>query len=322
MSTPSQLAAAQSAAVSPRRFRGIDKRYLAPLLITGILLAGQLGFGILESYTRTILAIASSMAMELILGRLVLGKWPHLASAYITGISVGILIRSPAFWPYVMCSLISITSKYAIRWHRRHLWNPSNLGVSTMLFLAPATVAGLSVQWGNAVWPMLMIWTLGAVIIWRVNRAHISATYVASFLALSGLRSLVTGDPWLAAVAPITGPMYQLYVFFMITDPKTTVRPKWGQCLVTFLVAVVEALLRLNRVIHAPYYALFLVGPAAVIIEIWWNQRRGAESAAPSSAAEASTTPEIPANGGLPVEEAEASQASAWDRSEQPVSPL
>jgi Na+-translocating ferredoxin:NAD+ oxidoreductase RnfD subunit len=256
----------------------LDNRFLAPVLITGILLVGQLGFGILESYDRTLLAIVSSILMELVLGRLLTGKWPHLASAYITGISVGILIRSPAFWPYVLCSLISITSKYAIRWRGRHLWNPSNLGVSAMLFLAPASVAGLSVQWGNAVWPMLVIWLLGSLIIWRLRRFHICATYVLSFLALSAVRSAITGYPFLAAVAPITGPMYQLFVFFMITDPKTTVRAKWGQCAVAFLVALAEAILRLNRVVHAPYYALFLVGPAANLVEIWWCSRRKAAS--------------------------------------------
>ena len=262
-----------STRVGPRRVLSLDNRFLAPVLITGILLVGQLSFGFLESYDKTLLAIASSIVMELILGRLITGQWPHLASAYITGISVGILIRSPALWPYILCSLISITSKYAIRWRGRHLWNPSNLGVSAMLFLAPASVATLSVQWGDAVWPMLVIWLLGSLIIWRLRRFHICATYVLSFLVLSGLRSAITGDPWLAAVAPITGPMYQLFVFFMITDPKTTVRSKWGQCVVAFLVAVAEAMLRLNRVVHAPYYALFMVGPAANAIEIWWTSR-------------------------------------------------
>jgi enediyne biosynthesis protein E5 len=266
------------------RVLSFDNRFLAPILITGILLAGQIGFGILESYTRTLLAIVSSIVMELVLGRLLTGKWPHLASAYITGISIGILIRSPAFWPYVLCSLISITSKYAIRWHGRHLWNPSNLGVSAMLFLAPASVAGLSIQWGNALWPMLVIWLLGSLIIWRLRRFHICATYVVSFLVLSGVRSAITGDPWLAAVAPITGPMYQLFVFFMITDPKTTVRTKWGQCAVAFAVALAEAILRLNRVVHAPYYALFLVGPAANAIEIWWDSRRRTAAAAAPTA--------------------------------------
>jgi len=285
--TSTTLPAPPSPRTSPsppprRRLLTLDNRYLAPMLITGILLVGQLTHGILESYTRTLLAIVSSIAMELVLARLFTGKWPHLASAYISGISVGILIRSPEFWPYALCSMISITSKYAIRWHGRHLWNPSNLGVSAMLFLAPATVASLSIQWGNSLWPMLVIWCLGSLIILRLRRFHICATYVASFLAFALIRSAVTGDPWRAAVAPITGPMYQLFVFFMITDPKTTVRSKWGQCATAFTVALVEMILRLNRVVHAPYYALFLVGPAANFIEIWWNSRR--QTAPPVSA--------------------------------------
>ena len=259
-----------------RRLLTLENRYLAPLLITAILLVGQFGYGILESESRTALAIVASIAMEVALSRAIAGRWPHLASAYISGISVGILIRSPAFWPYLLCSLISITSKYAIRWRGRHLWNPSNLGVSAMLFLAPATVASLSVQWGNSAWPMLVIWTLGSLIIWRLRRFHICATYVVSFLALSAARSAITGSPYLAEVAPITGPMYQLFVFFMITDPKTTVRTRRGQCLVAFLVALAEMVLRLNRVIHAPYYALFLVGPAANVAEMMRGDRGAA----------------------------------------------
>src|SRR5262250_2943608 len=80
----------------------LDNRYLAPALITGILLAGHLSFGILESYQKTLLAIITSIAVELILGRIFLNKWLHPASAYITGISVGILVRSPAYWPYAL----------------------------------------------------------------------------------------------------------------------------------------------------------------------------------------------------------------------------
>ena len=34
----------------------------------------------------------------------------------------------------------------------------------------------------------------------------------------------MTGDPFLTELAPITFPMFQLYIFFMITDPKTTPR--------------------------------------------------------------------------------------------------
>lgn len=244
------------------------RRWEAPILVTCILLGAHLSFGILESWQQTLLAIAASFTAEAALGRLVRGRWPHLASAYITGISVGILIRSPLFWPFVLCSLISITSKYTLRAWGRHLWNPSNFGVCAMLFLAPFAVAPLSVQWGNNLWPMVVIWFLGVATLWRLKRLHIVVTYIVSFLAFGLLRSRITGAPALAEIAPITGPMYQLFTFFMITDPRTTVSSKKGRCLVAFGVAGVEAVLRLAQIIYAPFYALFLVGPAAMLIDL------------------------------------------------------
>ena len=41
-------------------------------------------------------------------------------------------------------------------------------------------------------------------------------------------------------------------------------------------------LLRLDQIIYAPFYALFMVGPAALLIEMWLNSRRsqGQSSAA------------------------------------------
>jgi enediyne biosynthesis protein E5 len=258
----------------------LDKRYLAPILVTMVLVVGQLTFGFLESWGRTFLAILTAIGVELILGKLFTGKWPHLASAYISGISIGMLVRSPEIWPYAVCSAISITSKYLIRVDGRHIWNPSNFGIVAMLVLASDTVASLSVQWGNTWLPMVTVWVFGAVIINALGRFHITLTYVASFIVFAAVRAAVTGHPFLAEVAPITGPMYQLYIFFMITDPKTTVRTKQGQMLVAFLVAAMEAALRLMQFVHAPYYALFIVGPTAMLIQIVHDRRKKAQAVA------------------------------------------
>jgi Na+-translocating ferredoxin:NAD+ oxidoreductase RnfD subunit len=275
MSRPAaSVAAPPSQEFSWKRFFSIENRYLAPAFITCILLAGHLSFGILESYKKTGLAIIASLVTELILGRMFTGKWPNIASAYITGISVGILVRSPAFWPYVICSVVSIMSKYVLRLKGRHIWNPSNFGISVLLFLAPETVATLSIQWGNYLLPMIVIWCLGSVIVWRVRRFHITATYVTCFIAFAFLRSYITGSPWQSEIAPLTGPMYQLFIFFMITDPKTTVRSKFWQCVVAALVALVEMILRLDQVVYAPFYALFLVGPVAFLIEMWFDSHK------------------------------------------------
>lgn len=256
--------------------KSIDNRFLPPLLITTILVVAHFTFGILEAYEKTALAILAAIGAEMVFGRLTYGKWPHPASAYITGISVGILIRSPFIWPYAFASVISILTKYVLRLDGRHLWNPSNFGIEALVFLAPDTVTLLSVQWGNNLWPMAIIWTLGFVIVWRVGKLHVSASYVAAFVVFALLRSAITGTPWPATLAPITGPMYQLFIFFMVTDPKVAVRSKTGQVVTVVAVAFVEMLFRLNEVIYAPLYALFFVGPAALLIERALTRRQSA----------------------------------------------
>lgn len=279
----------------PKKLFGLDERFIAPIFITLILAAAQYQFGVLESYSRTLLAILTSIATELILGRLFTGKWPHWASAYISGISIGILIRSPEMWPYALCAMISITSKYVIRINGRHLWNPSNLAICAMLLVAHDSVATLNHQWDNSIYAMLVIWALGSLIIARLKRFHICATYVVCFIGFAFLRACIIPhtslwNSFLTEVAPITGPMYQLFIFFMITDPKTTVHSKKGQMLVAFLIAAFECALRLHGTLvgnffapHAPYYALTVMGPTANLIEIWKDSRKKKALAANSA---------------------------------------
>lgn len=285
-----------------RRLLAKDKRFHAPLLVTAVLVVGDAGFGILENhfspalaewtgglftrYSPTFAAILATVLTEMIIGRFWYGKWPHLASAYVSGISAGILIKSPVLWPFVLCGMISITSKYVLRVGDRHLWNPTNFGVTMMLFLAPQHVASLTVQAGNSLWGVAVIWVLGGMILYNLGRLHQPVAFVAAFVPLSLFRAWWTGDPVLAELAPITSPMFQLYMFFMITDPKTTTKSKWSQTLVVVLVAVMETVYRLVfRDVHSLYHALFTVGPITNLIEIWYFARLAkAKTPAPGGA--------------------------------------
>jgi Na+-transporting NADH:ubiquinone oxidoreductase subunit NqrB len=283
-----------------RRFLTFDNRFLAPILITLILIVANwqasildnlsspflawLTAGYLTTFSPTFAAILSALGMELALGRTVRGRWPLLASAYISGISAGILIKSAFLWPYVLCAFISIASKYALRVRGRHLWNPTNFGVTALLWLGGDAVASLSQQAGNNEWSVLIIWAAGALILGRLGRLHIPLAFAAAYLPLAYLRSQITHDSYLAELAPLTGPMYQLFMCFMITDPPTTTRTKWSQCLVAVLVAVAETVFRLCRDPHAAYHALFVVGPAANLIEIAFDARRQRARAALATA--------------------------------------
>lgn len=256
----------------------IPKNLIGPLLISAVVVAAHLSFGVLDGWNKFAIALAAAMATELVFHRIITGKWRDLSSAYISGNSAGILVRSPMLWPFALTAAISIASKYVFRFRNTHLWNPTNFGIVVMLLIASDSMAVLSVQWGSNMWAMGMIWLIGLIVISKVRLFHICAVYVVSFLFFAWVRTLITGDLFMAEIAPLTGPMYQLFVLFMITDPKTTVSTRNGQMLVAFLIAFAEMFFRLGEAVYAPFYALFVVGPVALIVDILIRERNEKKS--------------------------------------------
>ncbi len=293
------------AAAAPARARRswipeIPPRYLSSGLLTFILVFGQAFFDIIGGYERLALALGTALLTEVVLSAWLRGSWPVLLSAYISGNSVAILTKPAAdlLWPFWIGSLLAISSKYVLTYRGRHLWNPTNFSVSALLLLAPNSMSLLSHQWSNALWAVAIVFAVGLLVVWRARLLHISVTYCVAFAALAWVRSLINGDPLRAELAPLTGPMYMLLIFFMLTDPRTTVGTTRGRILVTVLVALVECLIRLLPVTSwrgadalltaPPIFALAIVGPIAM----WFDLRRrpptgprGQRPAAPAPAA-------------------------------------
>ena len=262
------------------RLGTLDPRYLISFLITLILVLGEAFYGILGGYERLAITLGVCVATELVLSWLMRGKIVPLQSAYVTGISLALLLKPQAglLWPFALGAFLAIASKYVLTLRGRHLWNPSNFAISLLLVLAPTRIALLSHQWGNHLATNVVIWAFGLLIALRVRVLHVTLTYVASYLVLAAVRSALVGTPLLAELAPITGPMYQLFIFFMVTDPRTTVHTKRGRIMVVAIVAVVEAIIRIagdyNVAALSPLYpappilALAIVGPIAMAIDL------------------------------------------------------
>jgi len=267
-------APAAGAQTARPRFR-IDARWLSSSLLTLILVIGQWRFQILgDSYVPWLVALGTAVAAELGLYLLHTGRIPNLLSAYISGNSVAILLKpsGDVLWPYAVCSLLAIGSKYVLRYRGRHLWNPTNFSVCALLLVSPGRVSILSHQWGNDPAMVAIIWSVGLLIVWRAKVLHLTLAYLAGFVVLAWLRAQITGQPVGGELGPVTGPMYQLFMFFMVTDPRTVVRGRAKQIGVVLVVAVVECVIRLFcdfDILHAdnplctapPMFALFLVGP-------------------------------------------------------------
>jgi len=264
-----------------------DPKYLIVFLITLVLVVGEARYSILGGYDRLATTLGVCIATEVLLSRFLPGRGANISSAYITGISLALLIKPQAnlLWPFALGAFLAIASKYVLTYRGRHLWNPSNFAIALLLLVASHSVAVLSHQWGNDLRINLIIWAFGLAVAWRAQVIHVTLTYVGCFIVFAIVRNAIVGGPLLAELAPITGPMYQLFVFFMITDPRTTVSTRRGRMVVAAIVAVVATVIHLKgdfqvgllRPLYPspPLLALAIVGPIAM----WWDLRR--QAAAP-----------------------------------------
>ena len=75
------------------------------------------------------------MATEALLSWFDRGKVVNLQSAYISGISLTLLIKPQggALWPFALGGFLAISSKYVLRYRDNHLWNPTNFAICALL---------------------------------------------------------------------------------------------------------------------------------------------------------------------------------------------
>lgn len=249
-------------------------KWLITILITILLVSGQVGFGILRTLWVLPVAVGMAIAAEMLFSWLVRGRLGSLQSAYISGTSTVILVKADQLWPYLLCALIAVASKYALTYRGRHLWNPTNFAIAALLLVTGIPI--LSVQMGNSPWVVGLVWAVGLLIVTRAGVLHVTMAYLVAFAALAAVRTGLTGVPLATELAPLTGAMYQFFAFFMITDPATTVSSKRGRIGVVVAIAAVECVIRLLSD-HAelrpllaapPIFALAIVGPIAKWIDL------------------------------------------------------
>ncbi|MBI5433549.1 MAG: RnfABCDGE type electron transport complex subunit D [Planctomycetes bacterium] len=229
-----------------------------------ILIVAQWQFSILEGYSILMIAVAAAIACEIVASLIVREQFPNILNAYISGVSTTLLTRpaAGAWWPIVAVAVLSILSKYVLTWRGKHVWNPTNFGIALILLAAPNSATILGHEFGNTPWANGVIWFVGLIVVARARLLHITASYVLGFIAFAALRAVLNGGGFATELAPLTGPMYQLFIFFMVTDPPTAVVGRNKQIVVAFLVAACEALIRIGSDLEVPLLAPFSAAPA------------------------------------------------------------
>ena len=157
-------------------------------------------------------------------------------SAWISGLSLCLLLRTNSLVLAVLATVITITSKFAIRVNGKHVFNPTNFGIVLMILLTDRVWVSPG-QWGNAALFAFLMACLGGLVVNRAARSDVTIAFIACIVALVFGRSLWSGEPLAIPIHRLENGALLLFAFFMISDPKTTPNSRAGRIVFAALVA-------------------------------------------------------------------------------------
>jgi Na+-transporting NADH:ubiquinone oxidoreductase subunit NqrB len=157
-------------------------------------------------------------------------------SALISGLSLCLLLRTGRPSLVVAATLVTIASKFLLRWKGKHVFNPTNFGLVAMMALTGGVWVSPG-QWGHSALFALLMACLGGLVVYRAWRSDVTAAFLASYAALLVGRALWLGDPLSIPYHQLQSGALLLFSFFMISDPKTTPDSRAGRVLFAMLVA-------------------------------------------------------------------------------------
>jgi enediyne biosynthesis protein E5 len=207
---------------------------LASLLVYGM---GWLDFDI--TVPRVVLLLTSVLATQWICDRLVGGAarlGMTARSALISGLSLCLLLRTNRADLAVLAAMVTIASKFLIRVHGKHVFNPTNGGIVAMLLLTDQVWVSPG-QWGAAASLAFLLACAGSLVVNRAARSDVTYVFIACYSALLFGRSIYVGEPLTIPLHRLESGALLLFTFFMISDPKTTPDSSIGRVLFAALVA-------------------------------------------------------------------------------------
>ncbi len=228
-----------------------DPRLHVAAVVISVQVLGQTVLHFDVSIAQILIAMATCAVLEIGItfaaARIL--AWP--ASALLTGSGVAFVMRVPGTrhgdwwslrgaWIFAGTAAVALLSKYLIRVGGRPLFNPSNFGLLlTFLVLGSGRAEPLDFWWvrpGTALALALTVIIVGGLVLaWRVHMLGVVASFWLSYaaaLAVLAARGHCITARWHVGpvcnqyfwVVLVSSPEVLVFLFFMITDPKTVPR--------------------------------------------------------------------------------------------------
>jgi Na+-translocating ferredoxin:NAD+ oxidoreductase RnfD subunit len=247
-----------------------DPRLHVAAVIITIHVLGQVGLHFSVSVPQILAAILTTAILEVAITFRQTRTFVWPASAMLTGSGVALILRvvgtppddpwnTYAWYVFAGVAAFSLLTKYVIKYRGSHVFNPSNIGlVVAFLVLGSTRVEPLDFWWAPLnVWMITAYAVIiggGLLITRRLKLLELAATYWLTLVVgvgiLAGSGHCMTAN-W--AFAPVCGtdfwrvivtsPEVLIFLFFMITDPKTVPVGRVGRVVFAFLVGALSVLL-------------------------------------------------------------------------------
>jgi len=215
-----------------------DPRIFQVFALSGLLFIGWHAFGFPLKPTQMFVIFTTALITQLITTRQQFDAW----SASISALSLCLLLRTNDPIVAALAAATAIGSKHLIRFHGRHLFNPTAfaLVVVTTLFDGAWISPG---QWGHEMLLIVAIASVGMLVSTRASRIDISLAYCAGFALLVLARAVYLGDPLTIALHQLSNGALLIFAFFMLSDPRTTPARRGTRIVYALIVALAAALI-------------------------------------------------------------------------------
>jgi len=203
--------------------------------LTVLLLYGIFALNFDVTLFRAVLLVGIAIGTQAIGSRI-----RHVAfdprSAAISGLSLSLLLRSESIALLIAAAVIAVGSKFVIRFHGKHIFNPTNGAIVAMMLMSNRVWVSPG-QWGNVAFFGFLITCIGGLVVNRAARSDVTYAFIIFWSALVIGRSLWVGEPLTIPFHRLESGALLLFTFFMISDPKTTPDSRAGRILFAALVA-------------------------------------------------------------------------------------
>ncbi len=244
-----------------------DPRYYQIAVLTSLVCFGvvALDFGI--HWQNAVTIVATALGVQLLGTHYArLPRFDPL-SPLITSLSLTLLLRTDELALAAAAAAIAIGGKFLIRFRGKHVFNPANMALVTLM-LASDQAWVSSGQWGSAAIGAFTLACLGFLVLTRARRAETTIAFLLIYASMLFGRAAWLGDPLAIPMHQLQNGALLIFAFFMISDPKTTPNSAAGRVLFAAIVATIAFTIQfIYYEPNGPILALIISAPAVPLID-------------------------------------------------------